>query len=109
MCVNVCVLIGLDQVYVTVCVYVHVCVLLIVCVYLFFVLVCKESDQLFSHLLILVLSLSLSLSLSFSLSLSLSLCVRMYGCVLSLIALSFSALPLSRSLDSMIIVVFVVV
>jgi len=29
-------LIGLDQVYVTVCVHVHVCVLLIVCVCMFF-------------------------------------------------------------------------
>jgi len=35
MCVDACVLIGLDQVYVTVCVYVHVCLLLIVCVCLF--------------------------------------------------------------------------
>jgi len=42
--VDACVLIGLDQVYVTVCVYVHVCVLLIVCVCMFFVLVCKEGE-----------------------------------------------------------------
>ena len=49
MCVDACVLIGLDQVYVTVCVYVHVCVLLTACVCIFvFVLVCKEGEYLFS-------------------------------------------------------------